>query len=198
MRLAGRGTGLAFSLLRRVTGVDFLEDLSGFFRSFGGMLDGFRERAKQVDALLTDPATTFLLVTSPEREPIDEAIYFWRKLRAAPMPFGGVVVNRTHPKLTDADARQAGEHLVPALGADLAGRVAENLGEYQVLSRRDAVNLEHLTGTLDVERLITIPHFDEDVHDAAGLAYMQRYLFAETSAASSSTESATPHRSESR
>jgi len=39
--------------------------------------------------MLGDPQTVFLLVTSPEREPIDEAIYFWRKLKAARMPLRG-------------------------------------------------------------------------------------------------------------
>src|SRR6186713_1440065 len=36
-RLLGRGTGLVFSVLQRVTGVDLLRDLSTFFRSLGGM-----------------------------------------------------------------------------------------------------------------------------------------------------------------
>src|ERR1700760_3937762 len=41
--LLGRGSGLVFGLLRRVTGVDLLDDLSVFFRSLGGMIDGFSE-----------------------------------------------------------------------------------------------------------------------------------------------------------
>ena len=61
-----RGTGLAFSVLGRVTGVDLLRDLRGFLGAFGEVLDGFRERATGVKALLADPATTFLIVTSPE------------------------------------------------------------------------------------------------------------------------------------
>src|SRR3954466_15632617 len=60
--ILGRGSSLVFSLLRRVTGVDLLRDLSVFFRSLGGMIDGFTERAKRVGALLEDPATTFLIV----------------------------------------------------------------------------------------------------------------------------------------
>src|SRR3954468_5977804 len=50
--LLGRGSGLVFGLLRRVTGVDLLDDLSVFFRSLGGMIDGFTERARRVGALL--------------------------------------------------------------------------------------------------------------------------------------------------
>src|SRR6201991_2283187 len=64
-RFLGLGTGVVFSVLQRVTGVDLLRDLSVFFRSLGGMVDGFTQRAKRVGALLEDPATTFLIVTSP-------------------------------------------------------------------------------------------------------------------------------------
>src|SRR5689334_1808600 len=95
-KVLGRGTGMVFSLLKRVTGVDLLQDLSVFFRTLGGMIDGFTERADRVEALLGDPATTFLIVTSPRHDPSEEAIHFHRKLVDASMPFGGLVVNRVH------------------------------------------------------------------------------------------------------
>ncbi len=72
-RVVGRGSGLVLSIFSRFTGVDLIGELSGFFGALGGMLDGFRERARVVDALLRDPATAFLLVTSPEPEPAREA-----------------------------------------------------------------------------------------------------------------------------
>ena len=95
---------MVFGVLQRVTGVDLLRDLSVFFRSLGGMIDGFTERAARVGALLEDPATTFLIVTAPRHDPVEEAIFFHRKLREAGMPFGGLVVNRVHQP---ADGRRA-------------------------------------------------------------------------------------------
>ena len=77
-RWVGRGTGVVFSVLQRVTGVDLLRDLSVFFRTLGGMIDGFTERARRVGALLEDPATTFLIVTAPRHDPLEEAIFFHR------------------------------------------------------------------------------------------------------------------------
>jgi anion-transporting ArsA/GET3 family ATPase len=181
-RIVGRGTGVVFSVLKRVTGVDLLQDLSVFFRSLGGLIDGFKERAKQVNALLGDPETVFLLVTSPEREPIDEAIFFWRKLKAARMPFGGVIVNRVHhDEAPDADSEEVAAALEDELGPKLAGKVAENIRDYQVLARRDRDNIERLAGKLDDRRLVLLPHLDEDVHDAAGLARINRFLFASES-----------------
>ena len=82
-RILGRGTGVVFGVLQRVTGVDLLRDLSVFFRSLGGMIDGFTERARRVGALLEDPATTFLIVSAPRHDPVEEAIFFHRKLREA-------------------------------------------------------------------------------------------------------------------
>jgi anion-transporting ArsA/GET3 family ATPase len=181
-RIVGRGTGVVFSVLKRVTGVDLLQDLSVFFRSLGGLIDGFKERAKQVNALLADSETVFLLVTSPEREPIDEAIFFWRKLKAARMPFGGVLVNRVHhDEAADADPEEVAAALEGELGPKLAAKVAENFGDYQVLARRDHANIERLAGKLDDRRLVLLPYLDEDVHDAGGLARINRFLFASDS-----------------
>ena len=58
-RLFGRSTGLVFSIFARVTGVDMLGELSGFFRSLSGLIDGFGERTRGVASLLRDPASTF-------------------------------------------------------------------------------------------------------------------------------------------
>jgi anion-transporting ArsA/GET3 family ATPase len=178
-RIVGRGTGVVFSVLKRVTGVDLLEDLSVFFRSLSGMMGGFRERAKRVNALLRDPGTTFLLVTSPEREPIDEAIFFWTKLKAARMPFGGVIVNRVHHDYAGvADPGEVAGELAADLGEELAARVAENFRDYHALARRDAENIDRLASELDEQRLILVPYLDEDVHDLEGLERIRGYLFA--------------------
>ena len=178
-RVMGRGTGMVFGVLKRVTGIDLLQDLAVFFRSLSGMIDGFKERAQAVNKLLADPGTVFLLVTSPEREPIDEAIFFWRKLKAARMPFGGVVVNRVHHDLLgDAEVEDVSAELAADLGDKLAARVADNFRDYHVLARRDAQNIERLGKQLRDDRLLLIPYLDEDVHDVEGLARLDRYLFA--------------------
>ena len=72
LKVFGRGTGMLFSALQKVTGVDLLQDLSEFFASFGDMAEGFRERAARTSELLADRRTTFLLVTSPRRDAIDD------------------------------------------------------------------------------------------------------------------------------
>ena len=177
-RVVGRGTGMVFTVLRRVTGVDLLEDVSVFFRALSGLLGGFRQRAGAVNRLLADPGTVFLLVTSPEREPIDEAIFFWRKLKAARMPFGGVIVNRVHHREAEGDPEAVAAALAGELGEPLARKVADNFRDYQVLARRDQRNIARLAAMLDDDRIVEVPYLDEDVHDIQGLRRVQRFLFA--------------------
>ena len=121
----------------------------------------------------------FLLVTSPEREPIDEAIFFWRKLKAARMPFGGVVVNRVHHDLLgDAEPDDVAAELADELGDKLAGRVAENFRDYHVLAAPRRPQHRAPRPQLRDDRLLLVPYLDEDVHDIEGLARIDRYLFA--------------------
>jgi anion-transporting ArsA/GET3 family ATPase len=179
-RVAGRGASMALSILKRVVGIDLLADLSEFFTAMSGMVDGFRERARRVDELLAAPDSTFLVVCGPQGEPVDEAVYFHRKLVEAKLPFGGVIVNKVHqlPGYPGGgeDLRAA---LEEALGdARLADKTARNYADYMALSERDARNIDHLAAELRTRSVIRVPYLDEDVHDLAGLAQVNRYLFA--------------------
>src|SRR5436190_12298746 len=127
MKLFGRGASMAFGVMRRVTGVDLLEDLAEFFQAFSGMVGGFRERAERVNELLADPGTCFLVVCGPQGQPIEEAVYFHHRLVEANLPFGGVIVNRVHFASELPDTEGLEEELAQALGdADLAERVRAN------------------------------------------------------------------------
>src|SRR4051812_34417447 len=169
-RVMGRGTGVVFGVLKRVTGVDLLNDLSVFFRSLGGLIDGFRERAAAVKAVLRDPATLFLIVTSPERDPVEEAIFFRGKLREAGMPFGGLIVNRVQlADGLDGDPHAIERELATPLGGGLAGKVAATYAEAQLLARRDEASLEHLRAEVDGPEPVIVPQLGGDVHDVDGL-----------------------------
>ncbi len=180
-RALGRGTGLVLSTLRRLTGADLLTDLSVFFTALGGIVDGLRERAESVRRLLSDPATTFLVVTSPEREPVAEAIFFTAKLREADMPFGGVIVNRVHELLGAGAEHPAPEdiaaELETELGAPLARKVLRTYAEALELAARDARAIEHLRAQTRPDLLVLVPELDQDVHDAEGLAAVHAHLF---------------------
>lgn len=199
-KVAGRGASVALAVLKRIVGFDLLADLSEFFSAFSGMVDGFRERAKRVNELLSAPGTTFLVVCGPQGEPIDEAVYFHRKLTEARLPFGGVIVNKVHypleeadPKASEEDVAAAVEQALRAVGdgaegertrannnphRDLAARVAANFRDYRILAERDAAGVDRIAAEMRTRMVIRVPYLDHDVHDAAGLAQVNRFLFA--------------------
>ncbi len=178
MRVLGRGTGALLGGLRRITGVDLLADLSTFFQLLGGMTKDFSERANQVEKMLKARTTAFLLITSAQGEPIDEAIWFRRTLDEGGLPFAGVIVNRVHHVLGDAESPEIIAALKEELGLELATRVAANYAEYHVLARRDEQNIARLEAELDGRPLLLVPHLDDDVHDVEGLLRVHHYLFA--------------------
>jgi anion-transporting ArsA/GET3 family ATPase len=177
-RLFGRGTALVFSIFARVTGVDMLSDLSQFFRALSGVIDGFGERTRGVAALLRDPHTSFLIVTSPEVEPAREARFLADKLAAAEMPVGELIVNRVHVGGLQGMSEVAlSALLATALGEPLAARVAGNLADFDVLARRDSETVALLSEVLGERHPIVVPHLDEDVQDLLGLARIAEHLF---------------------
>jgi hypothetical protein len=141
------------------------------------MTDSFSARAKHVEELLHSPETAFLLISSAQSEPIDEAIWFRRTLNEGGMPFAGVVVNRFHHDPGSADPAELAECLEPALGGPLAAQVLLTVSDYRVLAERDACNVSRLEAQLDGEPVLLVPQFDDDVHDVAGLLLMHGYLF---------------------
>jgi anion-transporting ArsA/GET3 family ATPase len=176
-RLFGRGTALVFAIFARVTGVDMLADLSAFFRSLSGVIDGFGERTRGVQALLRAPETSFLIVTSPEPEPAEEARFLAQRLGQAKMRGARLIVNRVQPDgLGGRSQEEAGALLVDALGERLGARVAANLADFDALARRDADTVRELAGAIGEHRPIAVPHLDEEVQDLLGLSRVAGYL----------------------
>jgi anion-transporting ArsA/GET3 family ATPase len=179
MKVIGRGATPLLGAMRRVTGIDLLSDLSTFFQLLGDMTSDFSLRARQVEAMLRAPTTAFLLITSAQREPIDEAIWFKRTLEQGGLPFSGVVVNRVHHDLLgDGDVGQVDKALERALNSELAERVGANFRDYHALAQRDERNIARLRRELRKHPLLLVPHLDDDIHDIEGLLRMHRYLFA--------------------
>jgi anion-transporting ArsA/GET3 family ATPase len=175
--LVGRGAGTIFSVLKRATGLDLLRDLADFFNAFGGMAEGFSERAHRVEALLRDDATNFLLITSPRAAAIADAGYFHDKLVESGMPFGGIVVNRVREPVAAKPTPKLETELTDLLDAPLARKVLRDLRDHSRLAERDAVNVERMRAELGGDLLIAVPERSGDVHDLDGLADVARRLF---------------------
>ena len=161
--------------------MDLLEDISEFFQAFSGMVGGFQERAKRVNELLADKRTSFLVVCGPQGEPIEEAVYFHRKLVEAALPFGGVIVNKVHYA---SELEAASDDVEPELprSARRPGPGAHapppTSPTTEKLAARDSANIDAPDAEMRARRVIKVPYLDEDVHDLGGLMEVNRYLFA--------------------
>ncbi|HEY1911937.1 MAG TPA: hypothetical protein VGG73_13510, partial [Vicinamibacterales bacterium] len=171
--------------LQRMTGFEVLKDISDYVGSFSGMHAGFRERAQRVEDQLRSSRSSFALVTSPNAETIDEAIFFYRKLQIAAMPFGGFVVNRVQESAImtpEAAAEWNAIRRDPArFGGErgLAVRLIENLADCEARAAAHAANMTVLRERCPGPHFwSTVPAFDNDVHDLSGLARVNSRLFS--------------------
>ncbi|HTU79343.1 MAG TPA: ArsA-related P-loop ATPase [Solirubrobacteraceae bacterium] len=181
-RLFGRGTALVFAIFARVTGVDMLGELSRFFRSLSGVIDGFGERTRNVASLLRDPHTSFVIVTSPEREPAREARFLIRRLHASGMHVQELIVNRVHAhRLHGFSEARVAELLSQQLGERMAARVASNLADFDTLARRDRDTVASLSRAWSTDPAgpppIEVPQLDQEIQDLLGLAHVAEHLF---------------------
>ena len=183
------GARRALSVIERVTGVGFLEDLSEFLMAFEHMSEGFRERAREVRALLLGPDSAFVLVASPETESAQQALQFLSRLESKRVPVAGIVMNRVRlwpeaaagaePRVPSADAASAADLAAlagalraahpGALPAEQAARAAlDAAARYAAVVRRDARALDGFRDRSSFLR--AVPEFTGDVHDLEGLA----------------------------
>ena len=143
IKFAAKGVeGLADKLI----GNRLLADMLEFFRAFGPLYDGFRERAAEVQKLLRAKETLFTLVAGPGEDRIPDAMFFARKLKEAGHRLGPIVVNQVHPR---ADRRSGGQ-------ADSA--FADGLALFEYLGERDHRGIEKLRKLLSKdEPLVVVP-----------------------------------------
>lgn len=191
LKVATRAGAVALKLADRFLGLQFLQDLSEFFLAFESMYDGFKERAARVHALLRGESSGFVLVASPARSTLDEALYFHRRLREGGMPFVSFVVNRVHPdpaelgravNVSRVPGLRMSRDTAPDIDPDLAQRLAEVLEEQQRLARTDRRAIARLQVDAD-EPMVLVPEFEADVHDLRGLDEVGQAIFGGPAAA---------------
>lgn len=185
LKLLSRGAAVVFRRLTRFVGGAFLDDVAQYFAAMQVLLEGFRERAGEVAALLARPDVAYVIVASPDRRAVDEALRFFERFRdtGAEHSIAGFVINRVHERLAAApapavvrsDLAQCG--LPDAIAARLVPALLKGYAQVQVLAAADAEQIARLAGLCGGERrYVKIPLFDEDVFDIGGLAKLSTYL----------------------
>jgi anion-transporting ArsA/GET3 family ATPase len=177
-----------YQVADRVLGSRFLQDIAEFFILFQSMERGFVARADQIETLLTDDRTTFIVVSTLEAAPSHEARFLVDELRHRDMPLGAVVINRSLPTRLGqqvvaraatvlANAAEPADEamvevatLVGATPASVAGvlhEAADRFRDVAVIAAREAERRRDLQAVAPL--VGEVPTQPSDVHDLAGL-----------------------------
>ncbi len=180
-----------YQISDRILGTEFMGDISEFFILFQTMYDGFVERSNAVGRLLSDRRTTFVVVSTLEATPLREAEFFAEQLTERKLHLGAIILNKVMPdylqgragtKVAEAMKDRAEElagQLAPRLGATDAAlgdpaqiarvltEVADGYLNFQVVALREME--ERASLSIAPEVLATVPFFDTDIYDLAGL-----------------------------
>jgi len=183
-----------YQVADRVLGSRFLQDIAEFFILFQTMEKGFVARAGEVERLLIDPRTSFVVVSTLEAAPAYEAGYLARELQRRRMNLGAIVLNRTlsadlrHPAAATSARKLRSAADDPEMVSRLAGlveadpvqvrtvlaEVGERFHDVAVVASREAerrAELEEI-GALTV----TVPALTHDVADLASLLELGGHL----------------------
>ncbi len=151
--------------ISKVAGTELVSDAVEFFQAFEGMEGGFRDRAKQVELLFSDPLTAFVLIAAPRRDSASEAKYFAIRLKSSGIQVQGLIVNRVHPtfpELTfnDRDKVLANEDIKVLI---------ENLDHLKQIREKEESYISDLKNQIGDAPVALVPLMIGDVHDLDGL-----------------------------
>lgn len=182
LRVVNRTASALLRRLEEATGVSALADVSEFFIAMSDLFEGWDERVKRVEELLRSRSSAFILVATPEEQVLAEAEYFCSKVEEHSIALRGVVFNRLQSELEGDRPPLDEAAIVDAIGdavtsAATRRRLARNFLRYETQARGDQLRIETFRAQLPASVAVaTIPNFEEDLHDLAGLRRLQEPL----------------------
>ncbi len=180
MRVANVAATTFLRLVKRIVGAEVLADTAEFFANLEGMYDGFKQRAREVAGLLQSPVTSFVIVTSPAKESVDEALFFANRLEETGLPFGALVVNRIHPRFGDpltVRPRQLKKLSAGDEDQRLLSKLLANHDAFMQIVEREELNMKALARQIPRHKWVRVPYLTVEAVDLPGLAAVAEQLF---------------------
>ncbi|ART67797.1 anion transporter [Mycobacterium dioxanotrophicus] len=171
-RLVTGAMGLAMKALSTVLGSQMLSDAAGFVQSLDATFGGFREKADRTYELLKRRGTQFVVVSAAEPDALREASFFVDRLAGENMPLAGLILNRTHPTLSDLHAEKAEEAADDLAAEDpdsLAVAVLRIHADRAQTAKREVRLLSRFTGANPHVAIVGVPSLPFDVSDLEAL-----------------------------
>jgi anion-transporting ArsA/GET3 family ATPase len=180
MRLANVAASAFLKVVTRIVGAEVLQDTAEFFGNLEGMYEGFKQRARDVAALLQSDVTSFVVVTSPAADSVAEATFFASRLNESGLPFGALVVNRVHPKYgeeIEVKPRQLTKLEEGGEEARLLAKLLDNHTAFMRLVHLEEKNLDALARKIPRHKWVRVPYLEREAVDFPGLIAIAEQLF---------------------
>jgi TRC40/GET3/ArsA family transport-energizing ATPase len=97
-KIVSRGTQTALTALEKVTGAEFILELSDFFEQMSYLQKSVKERSEKVEDLLLDESTQFIVVANADEEKLQEAKTFSEALTENGFHMNCLILNRSYPE----------------------------------------------------------------------------------------------------
>jgi len=177
LKVASSALHRLFRTIARAAGPEVIDDVVLFLQAFEGMEAGFRERSEQVVALVEDPATQFVIVTTPRTEAIAEAEYFADRLADDGHTVAGLVVNRVHPEFGGPPPELARAWAERVPDSPLAEHLV-NLADFAQVAARERALVSTVGDRVGAQHSASLAFLPSDVHDLTALRRVASALLA--------------------
>ncbi len=183
-KLVTGAVGLAMKAMSTVLGSQMLSDAAGFVQSLDATFGGFREKADRTYELLKRRGTQFVVVSAAEPDALREASFFVDRLSQERMPLAGLILNRTHPMLSDLTPDRARDAADGAASGDpLTAAVLRIHADRAMTAKREVRLLSRFTGANPNVAIVGVPSLPFDVSDLEALRAIADQITGDTDAA---------------
>lgn len=159
--LFSRGTKTALGALEKITGSQFITELSDFFEGIADIKEDVCAKSIAAHRLLTGPSCAFVLITGFDRSHLDSTEDFVSELRKGGYALNSVIVNRCYPIWSPLPTLYDHADLQPLL---------EYHHHFESFYRERDQELKHFAQTLGpLTPLVRIPDLVVDITGLKGL-----------------------------
>ncbi len=180
-------SSIVLTLISKVLGEDFVNDLVEFFGTFHYLQETLQQRGEMIEFILRDNRTHFFVITSADPRRMKEAYYFHEKLGGLDQRADMFVINRVIPSFSAEDIAHLDDDEFAALLENqgvtdssqvrsLRSQLEAQYARLAKLALRDRDAIATLSRRVGDDAVRLIPLLGEDVHNLSHLLKLSDFL----------------------